>query len=253
MSLRHVEATRYLAALREGGSLPGLLEADDDGIYVTKFRGAGQGPKALVAEVVAGELGRRLFAGIAGVGVPDLVVVDLDPGLSRLEPDEEVQDLLKASPGENLGMDYLPGSFGFDPSVSEVSPFDASCVLWFDALIQNVDRSWRNPNLLTWGGRLFAIDHGASLYWQHAPRTAADVVTRPYPAADHVLIGRSGPVSAADERLAPLVTRDILDEVVSLVPASWLPDDVPYTDLLLARLEARGSWLPALETVRAEA
>ena len=152
-------ATRYVLPLREGGSLPGLVEADDLGMYVVKFRGAGQGRKALVAEVVAAGIGRTL-----DLRVPELVVVELDPELARAEPDQEVQDLLRASGGRNLGVDYLPGSLGFDPAVDPVAAETAAAVIWFDALVQNVDRSWRNPNLLRWHGEMWLIDHGASLY-----------------------------------------------------------------------------------------
>src|SRR4051812_38752134 len=141
--LRETSATRYVTPLREGGSLPGIVEADDLGTYVMKFIGAGQGRKTLVAEVIAGELARRL-----GLRVPDLVRMRLDPVIGLGEPDEEVQDLLKASGGLNLGMDYLPGSLGFDPLAFEVDPAEAGRVIWFDGLIGNVDRSWRNPNML---------------------------------------------------------------------------------------------------------
>ncbi|MGH3750836.1 MAG: HipA family kinase, partial [Micromonosporaceae bacterium] len=164
-----VKAIRYVTPLREGGSLPGVVEADDLGTYVAKFRGAGQGPRALIAEVIAGELGRRL-----GLRVPDLAVLDIDPVIGRAEPDQEVQELLQASGGENLGVDFLPGALGFEPSAHPVDVALASRVLWFDAFIENVDRSWRNPNLLIWHGDLWLIDHGAALYFHHNwPRAAA--------------------------------------------------------------------------------
>ncbi|HEU4674362.1 MAG TPA: HipA family kinase [Motilibacteraceae bacterium] len=253
--LREVVATRYVLPLREGGSLPGLVEASDEGTYVLKFRGAGQGPKALVAEMVAGELARRL-----GLPVPELVTIELDPELARAEPDEEVQDLLRASGGTNLGMDYLPGSLGFDPVADQVDPALAARVLWFDAMVQNVDRSWRNPNLLRWHGDLFLIDHGASLYFHHDWSRAQTAAARPYAVSDHVLLGAAGPLADADAALAPAVTSDVVSEVVAQVPDSWLEEpsfpDVDavrkaYVDVLTARVDARAAWLEPLEVARA--
>ena len=176
--LRRVSAVRYVLPLREGGSLPGLVEADDLGTYVVKFRGAGQGTRALVAEVIVGELARRL-----GLPVPELVVVNLDPGLAPAEPDQEVQDLLRASPGDNLGMDFLPGSLGLDVTVDQIDPTFAAQVLWLDALVQNVDRSWRNPNLLRWHRQPWLIDHGAALYWHHVGLRSRTPTDGPIPAA----------------------------------------------------------------------
>ncbi len=184
-SLTTVRATRYVVPLREGGSLPGIVEADDLGTYVCKFRGAGQGLRVLVAEVVVGELARRL-----GLAVPELVAVDLDPAIARYEADEEVQDLLNASLGLNLGIDFLPGAFGFDSGCAP-DPEVAARVLWLDALTANVDRSWRNPNLLMWHGRLWAIDHGACLYFHHSWSGGVGSPERfarqPYAVDDHVL------------------------------------------------------------------
>src|SRR5829696_5398312 len=163
--LRSVAATRYVTPLREGGSLPGLVEAEDDGLYVLKFRGAGQGIKALVAEVIAGELARAL-----GLRVPELVLVELDPLLGRAEPDPEIQDLLLASGGLNLGVDFLPGALSFDPAAEpDVDPELAASVVWLDALVTNPDRTAKNVNVLLWHGRLWLIDHGAALYFHHAP------------------------------------------------------------------------------------
>jgi hypothetical protein len=244
-----VTATRYVTPLREGGSLPGLVEADDLGTYVVKFRGAGQGRKVLVAEVVAGELARRL-----GLPVPELVTVDLDPVVARHEPDEEVQALLRASAGTNLGMDYLPGSLGFDPLAHEVDADLASRVLWLDALVSNVDRSWRNPNLLLWHGALQLIDHGATLFFHHDWARAERLVSRAYDVEDHVLAGRATARDAADAALAPLVTAELLDDVLTQVPDEWLegeegfagPDAVraAYRDHLLRRLAGRPGWRP---------
>jgi hypothetical protein len=256
-AVRRVVATRYVTPLREGGSLPGLMEADDSGTYVVKFRGAGQGPKALIAEVISGELARRL-----DLPVPELVLVDVDPELGRVEPDQEVQDLLRSSAGENLGVDFLPSSLGFDPLVWSPDPELAAAVVWFDALVENVDRSWRNPNLLIWHGQLELIDHGATLYFAHSWRTAADKTGRAYDAAGHVLAGFVGPLAAglaaADARLATRVTAELLDEVTGLVPDDWLTADgafgegpagavaarAAYRDHLLARLDRRREWLP---------
>ncbi|MEU6806329.1 HipA family kinase [Streptomyces neyagawaensis] len=238
--LREVVATRYITPLREGGSLPGLVEADDRGTYVLKFTGAGQGRKTLVAEVVCGELARRL-----GLRVPRLVTVDLDPVLGLGEPDEQVQDLLKSSGGTNLGMDFLTRAIGFDPLAFEVSPEEAGRIVWFDALINNVDRSWRNPNLLMWHGEPWLIDHGATMIWHHHWPGARTSAAKPYDASDHAL-ARFGPdVAAAAAALAPLITEELLAEVTAEIPDVWLTDepgfDTPdalrraYAEPLLAR------------------
>jgi hypothetical protein len=255
--LPNVTATRYVTPLREGGSLPAIVEADDLGTYVMKFHGAGQGRKALVAEVISGELARRL-----GLRVPDIVTVDLDPVIGRHEPDPDVQDLLKASPGLNLGIDYLPGSLGFDPLAWTPDPAFAASVLWFDALVGNVDRSWRNPNLLVWHGDVWLIDHGASLYFHHAWGSAAKLVAKPYDAGDHVLATfiDDEALAAAGRRLDPLLTDDLLREVVDLVPVEWLEDEpgfetpsevaAAYVSQLHARAAAPEAWLPEVGPVR---
>ena len=251
-AIRTVTATRYVLPLREGGSLPGIVEADDLGIYVCKFRGAGQGLKVLVAETLVGELARRL-----GIRTPDLVAVELSSDIARYEADEEVQDLLTASLGLNLGVDFLPGSFGFDSHCTP-DPEAAARILWLDALCANVDRSWRNPNLLVWHGELWAIDHGASLYFHHgwsggvgSPERFA---AQPYDASDHVLGEHLAGVAAADAELAPQVTRELLTEVAALVPDAWLepvpgaetPDALraAYVDFLSARVSGERAWLP---------
>ena len=247
--LPRVTATRYVAPLREGGSLPGIVEADDLGTYVCKFRGAGQGPGVLVAEVVVGELARAL-----GIRTPDLVGVELTEGIARYEADEEVQDLLNASLGLNLGVDFLPGSFGFD-SGFEVDRDVAGRILWLDAFVANVDRSWRNPNLLVWHGDVWAIDHGASLYFQHAwangvtdPVRFAD---QPWSADDHVLRSHVDAVVGVADELAAMVTDELLERVTSRVPDEWLVGPVSpaelraaYCDFLQARLDGSRSWLP---------
>ncbi|WP_084703674.1 HipA family kinase [Phaeacidiphilus oryzae] len=247
--LREVTAVRYVTPFREGGSLPGLMEACDLGTYVAKFTGAGQGRKALVAEIVSGELGRRL-----GLRVPELVLLDVDPVLGLAEPDQEVQELVKASGGVNLGMDFLPRSLGFDPLAFEVDAELAGRVLWFDALIGNVDRSWRNPNMLMWHGDLWLIDHGASLIWHHNWPRAAASARKGYDASDHALLSFRPDLAAADAVLAPLVTEELLNEVLALVPDAWLadepgfesPEDVraAYVGQLAERMRGPRDWLP---------
>jgi hypothetical protein len=258
-----VAVTRYVTPLREGGSLPGVVEGDDLGTYVCKFRGAGQGVRVLVAEVVVGELARRI-----GLLTPDLVALELDPEIARYEADEEVQDLLNASAGLNLGVDFLPGAFGFDgtlPRREEGSaPADvAARVLWLDALTANVDRSWRNPNLLCWHGDLWVIDHGASLYFHHAwpggsllkEGAAERFAQQPWSVEDHVLAPLVTPAALAevDARLGGSVDEALLREVLAQVPDTWL-EPVPgaespaavraaYVSFLLARLGTR-QWLP---------
>ena len=256
-ALREVTATRYVLPLREGGSLPGLVEADDLGTYVVKFRGAGQGRKALVAEVIVAELARTL-----GLNVPELVVIAVDPLLARAEPDQEVQDLLRASAGANLGVDYLPRSLGFEPAVDGVSPETAATVVWFDAWVLNVDRSWKNPNLLRWHGDLWLIDHGAALYFAHNWANRATFADRAYDrAGDHVLLPWAGSVTAADDAAAHLFSADVVAAAVSVVPESWLIDEpgfasaeevrAAYAEVLLGRLANRAAWVPALEAARA--
>ncbi|MFE9439035.1 HipA family kinase [Streptomyces sp. NPDC006602] len=224
--LKEVIATRYITPLREGGSLPGLVEADDFGTYVMKFTGAGQGRKTLVAEVVCGELARRL-----GLRVPRLVTVELDPVLGLGEPDEEVQELLKSSGGTNLGMDFLSGALGFDPLAFTVSPEEAGRIVWFDALVNNVDRSWRNPNLLMWQGDVWLIDHGATMIWHHNWSGAEASAVRPYDASDHVLTSFAPDVAGAAAALAPQVTEEFLAEVTAKIPDAWLSDEPGFDTL----------------------
>jgi hypothetical protein len=219
MEFRSIAATRYVTPLREGGSLPAVVEADDDGLYVLKFRGAGQGPKALVAEVVAGELARAL-----GFAVPELAVVELDPAIGRAEPDAEIQDLLLASAGPNLGVDFLPGALPFRPPAGPVpSPGLAAGIVWLDALVTNVDRTAKNTNLLHWHDRLWLIDHGAALYFHHGGGDLHEQARRPFEAvAEHVLLPYAGSIPEADARLAPLATRALLEEIAAAIPAAWL-------------------------------
>ena len=219
--LRQVSATRYVAPLREGGSLPGLMEADDLGLYVTKFRAAGQGESALVAEVVAGELARAI-----GLPVPELVVVDVAPALGVAEPDPEIQDLIVGSPGPNLGMDFLPGALPIAvPADPAVGAGLAADVVWFDALVTNVDRTHRNPNLLVWHDRLWLIDHGAAFFRQHGDRPLAGSARDDVPMlAEHVLLPVAGSLAEADERLAEPALAAV-ERAVALVPDVWLGPD----------------------------
>jgi hypothetical protein len=239
LQLRTVRATRYVAPLREGGSMPGLVEADDDGLYVVKFRGAGQGPLALVAEVVAGEIARA-----AGLPVPEIVLVDVDPALGHAEPDPEIQELVEGSGGLNAGLDFLPGSLPFTPAAPRgVERALAADIVWLDALTTNVDRTPRNPNMLVWHERLWLIDHGAALYRHHdAAAWPADAARRPFPQIrDHVLLPFAGSIAEAGERLAPRLTEDVLDAIATAVPGDWLPPAGPrsYVDHLLERLSTR--------------
>jgi hypothetical protein len=217
-ALRTVTATRYVMALREGGSLPGLVEADDEGMYVMKFRGAGQGAAALVAEVVAGELARSL-----AMPVPELVVACLEPELARAEPDPEIQELAQASVGANLGVDFLPGALPFTPAgAASLDPGSAADVVWFDALVMNVDRTPRNPNLLEWHGRTWLIDHGAAFYRQHGEAPLSDSARAPFVhIRDHVLLGRAGPIADADARFAAAAAAAV-PAAVAAVPDEWL-------------------------------
>ena len=249
MDLRRIEATRYVTPLREGGSLPALVEASDDGLYVLKFRGAGQGRKALLAEVVAGELARAL-----GFAVPELALVELDGALAVAEPDREIQDLLAASAGLNLGVDFLPGALPFSPAAGPPpEPELAAAIVWFDALVTNVDRTARNTNMLLWHGRLWLIDHGAALYFHHAAERADEHERTPFPAiAEHVLLPFAGPIADADARLAPQVTPALLEEIVAALPAEWLNGDDPrvYADYLLGRLAEPREFVAEAERAR---
>jgi hypothetical protein len=247
--VRAVAATRYVTPLREGGSLPALVEADDDGLYVLKFHGAGQGPRALVAEVVAGELARAL-----GLPVPELVLVELDPAIGRAEPDPEIQDLLLASGGTNLGVDFLPGALPFSPAAGPApDPELAANVVWLDALVTNVDRTPQNPNLLWWHRRLWLIDHGAALYWHHAPDgPGADPRSAFAPISDHVLLPYAASLDEADGRLAPLVTGELVERVAAEIPAVWLAgeDRGMYADYLARRVAAPRRFAEEAERAR---
>jgi hypothetical protein len=255
MSLRTVVATRYVTPLREGGSLPAIIEADDDGMYVLKFRGAGQGPKALIAELVAGEIARA-----AGLPVPEIVFVELDPELARTEPDPEIQALIRASAGLNLALDYLPGAVTFDPVADKPDAELASAVVWFDAYVTNVDRTPRNTNMLLWHRRLWLIDHGAALYFHHTWTNYRERSRAAFPLIkDHVLLQLASSLREVDAQMTRRVTDDIIDSIVTLIPEAWLAGDSPfsesnqqrdaYMEYLLRRLEPPHAFLE--EAIRA--
>ncbi|WP_326542983.1 HipA family kinase [Pseudorhodoferax sp.] len=256
--MRTVTATRYVTPLREGGSLPALVEADDDGLYVLKFRGAGQGCKALVAELLAGELARHL-----GLAVPQIVFMQLDPVLARTEPDPEIQDLIRASGGLNLALDFLPGAVGFDPLAHAVEADWASTLVWFDALVCNVDRSARNTNLMWWHGRPWLIDHGAALVFHHQWSDPVEQARRPFAAIrEHVLLPRANTLAAAHERLSARLDLAVLAQIVDAIPDDWLRADTvlpdpaaqraAYRSYFAARLADAGCWLqPLLQAAEA--
>ncbi len=235
--MRTVKATRYVTPLREGGSLPAIVEADDSGLYVVKFRGAGQGPLALVAELVSGEIGRAL-----GVRVPEIVLIEVDEALGRNEPDAEIRQLLLASPGLNLGLDYLPGSIMFDPAAKPVVDADvASAAVWFDAFVTNVDRTARNPNLLWWHKTLYFIDHGASLYFHHDWRDIERKAAAPFPMIrDHVLMRWATKLAEVDAGLRSKLSAGLFEEILAQVPELWLPveQQANYLKYFVRRLEA---------------
>jgi HipA-like kinase len=221
IKLRTVTASRYVTALREGGSLPAIVEADDDGLYVLKFRGAGQGPKALIAELVAGEIAR-----LAGLPVPEIVFIELPVDLARTEPDAEIQSLIRASGGLNLALDYLPGSITFDPLTYTPDEQLASAIVWFDAFVCNVDRTARNANMLMWHRRLWLIDHGAALYFHHAWSQHDAHATSPFSLIkDHVLLRLAGLLPEIDAQMRSHLHADRLADIVHLIPDAWLPDD----------------------------
>src|SRR3982074_3235702 len=222
--MRIVGATRYVTPLHEGGSLPAIVEADDDGMYVLKFRGAGQGPKALIAELVAGEIRRG-----AGLPIPEIVLIELDPDLARTEPDPEIQELIKASAGLNLALDYLPGAVMFDPLAEKPAPRLASDIVWFDAFVTNVDRTPRNANMLMWHRQLQLIDHGAALYFHHSWNQFMERAADPFARVkDHILLPFAAELDAADARMSALITSRVLEEIVALIPESWLGSDAAF-------------------------
>ena len=249
--MRTVHAVRYVTPLREGGSLPAIVEADDEGLYVLKFRGAGQGPRALIAELVAGEIARAL-----GLPVPEIVFARLDADLARTEPDAEIQDLIRASadlvdgsPGLNLALDYLPGSVAFDPLAWRPDAGLASQIVWFDALVTNLDRTARNTNMLVWHDKLWLIDHGAALYFHHSTADFRSRATSPFPAIkEHVLLPFADRLDEADAALPARLTHERVAAITALIPDEWLDDDplfasrdahrAAYAEYFAARLVA---------------
>jgi hypothetical protein len=249
--VRTVRVTRYVTPLREGGSLPAIVEADDDGLYVLKFRGAGQGAKALIAELVAGEMARALQ-----LSIPDIVFAELDPDLARTEPDPEIYALIRDSAGLNLALDYLPSSVMFDPVVENTAADLASRIVWFDAFVTNVDRTVRNTNMLMWHRRLWLIDHGATLYFHHAAGWADDRqrARAPFgPIKDHVLLRRASMLAAVDDEMSALLTPEVIEQIVALIPDSWLEDGAgqraAYARYLRDRLAAPRAFVE--EAIRA--
>ena len=261
--LRCVTVVRYVTPLREGGSMPAVVEADDLGLYVLKFRGAGQGVRALMAEIIAGGIARAL-----GLPVPEVVLAQLDPALAQTEPDPEIQDLIRASAGLNVGLDYLSGAVNFDPSADVVTEDFASRLVWFDTLVSNVDRTARNTNLLMWHRQPWLIDHGASLTFHHAWNGTVADAGKPFaPIAEHVLLPRAAQLAQVDAALAPQLTEAVLQAVLNGVPDGFLaqaaadrPDATladpaahraAYVRYFLARLAERSRWLQGAIDARA--
>ena len=249
--LRTLTATRYVTPLREGGSMPAIVEADDDGMYVLKFRGAGQGPKSLIAELIVGEIGRALE-----LPVPEIVFLELDGMLGRSEPDFEISNLVKVSAGLNLGLDYLPGSVAFNVmDVKHVDPLQASRIVWFDAYASNVDRTSRNPNMLYWHKRLTLIDHGAALYFHHATSDYQARARDPFKSIkDHVLLPAASALEEADRVCKSALTPDVLTAVVREIPENWLEEPeqrAAYLAYLQARLEASQFFVEEAQDARA--
>lgn len=225
--LRTVDVLRYVTPLREGGSLPAIVEADDGFLYVLKFRGAGQGVKALIAELIGGELARAV-----GLRVPEIVFATVDPAFGRTEPDEEIQDLLKASAGLNLALHYLSGAISYDPAVNSIDSETASVIVWLDALLTNVDRTARNTNMLTWKKELWLIDHGAALYFHHSWDNWKDQSEKPFvQIRDHVLLPFASDLEAVEGRMQSLITPSLIRSITSAIPADWLTSELaPDTD-----------------------
>lgn len=255
--IRTVNVTRYVTPLKEGGSLPAVAEADDDFLYVLKFRGSGQGPKALIAELLGGEIARAL-----GLRVPEIVFAQLDPAFGRTEPDPEIQDLLKASSGLNIALHYLSGSITFDPSILSIDPLTASRIVWLDCLITNVDRTSRNTNMLWWNKQLWLIDHGAALYFHHTWTDWRQKAALPFTLVkDHVLLPWASELASVDSAFRSLLTADRISSIVSLIPDDWLsPSEAgfpsagaqraAYTEFLTTRLAHSSNFVKEAEHAR---
>lgn len=250
--IRTVDVIRYVTPLREGGSLPAIVDADDDFPYVIKFRGAGQGKKALIAELIGGELARAM-----GLKVPELVFMNLDASFSKTEPDEEIQDLLRFSVGLNLGLHYLAGAITFDPLVSEADALSASKVVLLDALITNIDRTHRNTNMLIWNKELWLIDHGAALYFHHSWNNWEEHAKRGFTAVkDHVMLGIADALAEAEEEIRKQVSRETIADIVSVIPEEWLKeeaDPLGPEEKRKAYVEFISTRLSQIETFRIEA
>ena len=232
IQLRTVNVTRYVLPLREGGSLPAIAEADDDFLYVLKFRGAGQGSKALIAELIGGELARAL-----GLKTPEIVFASLDEAFGRTEPDEEIQDLLKASTGLNLALHYLSGAITFDPSIINIDPLPASKILWLDCLLMNVDRTVRNTNMLTWHKELWLIDFGASLYFHHSWHDWKKQAFKPFvQVKEHVLLHQATALREVDILFKSVITPELIVAIVNLIPDEWLKDEPSFSSVHEHRL-----------------
>ena len=249
--IRTVNVVRYVTPLREGGSLPAIVEADDGFLYVLKFRGAGQGAKALIADLIGAELARKI-----GFQVPELVFANLEEGFGRTEPDEEIQDLLKASTGLNLGLHYLSGSITFDAVVNDVSAEMASKIVWLDAFLMNIDRTARNTNMLFWNKNLWLIDHGASLYFHHSPENWEDQAAKPFvQIKDHVLLSKASGLEATNEEMLKIIRQDVLNDIIALIPEFWLATDESisselYRNFLFKRLENPQIFVSEAENAR---
>jgi hypothetical protein len=241
--IRSVNVTRYVTPLREGGSLPAIAEADDGFLYVLKFRGAGQGARALIAELIGGEIARAL-----GLKVPEIVFANLDEAFGRTEPDEEIQDLLKASTGLNLAVHYLTGAITFDPAITSPDPYLSSQIVWLDCLLTNVDRTARNTNMLTWHKELWLIDHGAALYFHHSWQNWREQAIRPFlQVKDHVLLPLATQLETVDAEFRTVLTPDRIRSIVALVPDEWLTGEEvfktadehreAYAEFLITRIE----------------
>ncbi|MDQ2719193.1 MAG: aminotransferase class I and II [Bacteroidota bacterium] len=238
--IRTVNVTRYITPLREGGSMPAIAEADDDFFYVVKFRGAGQGKKALIAELIGGEIARAL-----GLRVPEIVFALLDEAFGRTEPDEEIQDLLRASVGLNLGLHYLAGSITYDPAVTIIDPKLASQIVWLDSLITNVDRTSRNTNMLIWYKELWLIDHGASLYFHHSWTNWKEQAIKPFVLVkNHVLLPQATELDSVDKEFKAIFSREKIQHIISLIPDEWLENEPAFQSVS----EHREAYIQFIET-----